>query len=812
MDRALSLAVGAIAIDPSAPTRVWVGTGEGNQSGDSYSGVGVYLITAAESAAPVLSGPFTLDTAGNDVLSNVSVAKILVHPTDPNTVFVATVYGVSTNSSLGQVPPLGLYRSQNALAADPRFSRLAVPAGAGTQTGILDAVFEPGDPDHLLCTSNEYFNASLSGVFRTTTANTAAPTFTRTLALPLGTRASLAANLVGSTVNVALATGEAASPASCTGGESGALRKSADGGQSWSAPLSAAAGFCGGQCWYDIPVAIDPGNAALLYLGGAFDGGGCAIDFTRSTDGGASFSGQGASDVGLHADAHAIAVAPSAPATIYLGNDGGIFKSIDHGQTWTSLNNGQFSATEFYSLALHPTDRQLMIGGTQDNGTPLRGSNGLWLLGDFGDGGYTVLGNVVNTEIFDLFHTFYNVVGAGGFIGFNRAASAACAASQSWAFRGCGEAADANRDCDGEPVAAANGISCNDSTVLFYPPMVGGPGHPNTLYFGTDRLYRSANRGDTMTAVSQQLVVPSQTQAPVAVSAIGIAPGNDLVRLVGLANGRLFLTVNGGSTLTDVTGPIPALFVARIVIDPTNPAVAYVSLDGYPATAGGSVWKTGNLTSGHPTWQAAGSGIPGVPTNALVIDPANPLHLYAGTDIGVYHSADGAASWAPFGSGLPRVPVLDLGFQGTQHVLRAATHGRGIWETQVATPGALGFFTLTPCRVIDTRGAAGALGGPALSATAQRTFAVAEVCGIPTGATAVSANITITGPTAAGFLTLAPAGQPLPLASTINFAAADTRANNAVLRLSADGSGSFVVLNGGPGTVQLIVDVNGYFE
>jgi hypothetical protein len=206
---------------------------------------------------------------------------------------------------------------------------------------------------------------------------------------------------------------------------------------------------------------------------------------------------------------------------------------------------------------------------------------------------------------------------------------------------------------------------------------VRGPGRPNTLYFGTDRLYRSSDRGDTMTVVSQQF------RKGVAVSAIGIAPGDDRIRLVGLANGRLFLTISGSSTLAEVTGAIPNGFVARIVIDPADPAVAYVTLDAY---AGQQVWKTTDLTSGHPTWQTAGEGLPNIPVNGFVIDPGYSQHLFAGTDIGVFYSADGGTQWVPFSNGLPRVPIFDIGFQGTQRVLRIATHGRGIWE--IAPPAA----------------------------------------------------------------------------------------------------------------------------
>jgi hypothetical protein len=116
-----------------------------------------------------------------------------------------------------------------------------------------------------------------------------------------------------------------------------------------------------------------------------------------------------------------------------------------------------------------------------------------------------------------------------------------------------------------------------------------------------------------------------------------------------------------------------------------------------------------------------------------------------------------------------------------------------------------------PCRVVDTRGAIGAYGGPALAANADRTFVVTGQCGIPSTATAVSFNFTITQPTGQGDLRVFPAGGGLPLVSTLNWRAGQTRANNAVVGVGA--SGDITVhpdLAGG--TVHLIIDVNGYFQ
>ena len=130
----------------------------------------------------------------------------------------------------------------------------------------------------------------------------------------------------------------------------------------------------------------------------------------------------------------------------------------------------------------------------------------------------------------------------------------------------------------------------------------------------------------------------------------------------------------------------------------------------------------------------------------------------------------------------------------------------------VTEPVGLKFFTLAPCRVVDTRNANGALAGPALAASSTRSFALAGTCGIPVSARSVSANITVTQPGAPGHLIIHPADLGIPLASSINFSAGQTRSSNGVLRLSLDGSGSIAVENAAVGPVHFILDVTGYFE
>jgi hypothetical protein len=129
-----------------------------------------------------------------------------------------------------------------------------------------------------------------------------------------------------------------------------------------------------------------------------------------------------------------------------------------------------------------------------------------------------------------------------------------------------------------------------------------------------------------------------------------------------------------------------------------------------------------------------------------------------------------------------------------------------------APPAAASYYTLTPCRLIDTRNAAGPYGGPALSA-GERTFNLAGTCGIPTTAQALAVNLTVVAPAQGGDLRAFAAGSAAPLASALNFGAGQTRTNNAILPVTTDGNGGLTVhLDMGPGTAQLIADVFGYFQ
>ena len=753
-DNAASLAIGALALAPSDPTILYVGTGESNQCGSGCNaGIGVYRVDNALTTADLV-GPMnptynfmttgaTPAAASTGTFTGRAISKIVVHPTQPGTIFVSTTSAIVGNPNSapggGTIPPTairGLWRSTNATAAaaSVAFQKLLVAPDNCFDTpctgnsNITDIERDPSDPNILVAFVRPISSAALGGVWRTADALAATPTFTQQFTVSTS-RGEFAVTRVGGVNTWYLASGESSSATSCPAGSqaanSGAVRKSTDNGLTWVKQVGGG-GFCGGQCFYDISIAADLADPNIVHLGGSAQGT-CSRVQARSTDGGATFV---RNDTGLHADTHITVPAPSNTNIVYTGSDGGIWRSTNRGVTWTSLNNTGYSATQYQGMDIHPFDRYLLVGGTQDNGTQImlgeasiNGGNdpnkpiNQWRRADSGDGGYALMDKSATDSLnVTMYHTYFNQQNSQ--IGFARVSRTDCAFPGQWPFKGFipGFTAPSGFVNACGDVEAPNGIT-NDN-VLFYAPMDLGPslaaGQPNTLYFGTDRLYRSVNRGDTMTLASQAPVNPFTIAAPTvgaAISTIWVSKTDDNARMVGTAvqsatipvalgggtqtvGGQVFATRTGLPVLTDVTPPISVAnrrVVGRVYIDPNNSAVAYVCYGGQGIPANEHIWKTTNLsdTPGATTWTAIANGIPDVPVNAFVSDPADSNHLYAGTDIGVYTSQDGGATWVPYGTGLPRVAVFQMAIQDANRFLRIATHSRGIWDIALTPPTAL---------------------------------------------------------------------------------------------------------------------------
>jgi hypothetical protein len=727
-DAAESLAIGALAFAPSDPNILYVGTGESAQCGSGcYAGVGVYRIDDVLTLDPKLRGPMnptynfiaaaTGQPAATGTFTGRAISDIVVHPTQPGTIFVSTTSAIVGNPNQapggGTIPPTairGLWRSTNANLHDPNsvtFQKLAVAqdncfdtpcTGNHNITGIR---LDPGDPNILVAFVIPLQFVAAGGVWRTADALGANPTFTNQFNV-VTTRGEFGVTRAGGTTTMYLASGEPSTGTSCPAASQaanpGAVRKSTDNGLTWVKQVGGG-GFCGGQCFYDISIAPDLVDPNIVHLGGSAQGT-CTRVQARSTDGGATFV---RNDTGLHADTQVTVVSPSNTNIVYTGSDGGIWRSTNRGTTWTSLNNPGYSATQFQGMDIHPFDRSFALGGTQDNGTQFMlgdaGINGgndpnkpinQWRRADSGDGGYALIDKSATDSLnVTMYHTYFNQQNAQ--IGFARVSRTDCAFPGQWPFKGFipGFTAPSGFVNACGDVEAPNGIT-NDP-VLFYAPMDLGPslvpGQPNTFYFGTDRLYRSVDRGDTMVLASQAPVVAGQR-----LTTIWVSKTDDNARMVGLTNGRVFATRTGLPALTEVTpAGSPVRAVGRVYIDPNNSAVAYIAYGGQGIPAAQHIYKTTNLSdvAGTTTWTPIANGIPDVPVNAFVSDPADSTHLYAGTDIGVYTSQDGGTTWVPYGTGLPRIAVFQMAIQNANRFLRIGTHSRGLWDIALTPPTAL---------------------------------------------------------------------------------------------------------------------------
>lgn len=295
-----TLSIGAIAIAPSDPNVVYIGTGE---QFTGFFGSGLYRIDNATTASPTLVGPINPTADYGDGVGPTftcrAITQIMVHPTAPGTIFVSTASGkagiITHNDTRppNSVPPLGIlgiYRSTTALngAEAVTFTKLKVNGQSNFTTGntdVSDMVLDPSDATANTLVAwvrsgsgvdaNCMVGSDCTGIYRSTNAMSAG-TFTQQLvALNGGTRGELSANLVGTTATILAATGESPAsvlgnpnPNNCAADQMGLLRRSVDGGATWPNTDSTAAtqgglirtgdGFCGGQCFYDIALAIDP--------------------------------------------------------------------------------------------------------------------------------------------------------------------------------------------------------------------------------------------------------------------------------------------------------------------------------------------------------------------------------------------------------------------------------------------------------------------------------------------------------------------------------------------------------------------------
>jgi len=646
-DNEPSLAIGALAMAPSDHNRLYAGTGEGNifllvqnfpLSASNEDYHGVGVLRSSD-------GGDTWAHVGCADLKGAAFYRIAVHPTNPDVLFGATTYG--------------LMRSHYGGATWTAITS-GLPALSTSVISCTDVAYDPTNANRVWCA---FWG---SGIYRTDNANAATPTWTKlTTGLPAGGISRIALALAPSNHDaifalIADSPVDKASPKGVYG--------SVDGGDTWSL-ITTSLTIMGS---YTLNIAVDVSTPDVLYVSG--------FELYKCVQSGGAWT---VTNVGtrIHVDNHAFASHPTNHLQIYAGTDGGIYQSADGGSTWDdSINKGPV-ITQFEFISQHPSSDALVIGGTQDNGTDMfRNSLVFYHSADF-DGGQA---GIDSANPNNVIHTFSSLPSSTNSLG--RGIERSVAAGK------FGSYSDINNGLS----PLSNGQS---PPVLFYPPWTYDDTNSNNVAFGTNKLRLSAAQGTDAWPIS--ITLPGIGNGRV--SAIHYVSSSLIY--CGTSNGLVYKAVNPGSTWTATqvsASPLPVRWIWDIFLVPGMTDVLVLAMAGY-GTA--HVW-TGARSGGSWTW-ADLSGtppnrLPDAPANALLVDPTAPNTMYVGTDVGVWTTTDGGANWNPFSDGLPNVAVYDLKLHAPTRLLRAATHGRGLWESQLDGAGVADVRIVIRDHVMDT--------------------------------------------------------------------------------------------------------------
>jgi hypothetical protein len=635
------LFMGAIAVAPTNSQIIYAGTGESNNSGDSFYGDGVLKSTNGGQA-------WTLE--GSSIFNRRSISQIAIDPTNADTVYVAVtdfaVNGLSGNT--------GVWKS-----TDGGVNWTDTTSSISTQDPFTDVVIDPNNSQTIYAAVGNIFGSSANGVYKSTDGGTdwaAAGNFHGGASDGLIKIAVAKTNAPGThTLYASIST-----PISFTGGgDLLEMEKSTDGGATWTA-LGNTPNYLNGQGWYDSTLAVDPSNANIVYAGGAGDQFATGTSFIETTNGGANWtdiSNTPNGTNGPHADNHGIGF--DANGKLLVGTDGGIWRlDAQSPVTWTDLN-GNLATIQFTGIALDPTNPAIAIGGSQDNGTEKFTGNLGWSLSQFGDGGFV---QIDQSNPNTMYHTFFF-----GFDGFLERSD------------------DGGLTWSGKTAGINTGDNAN-----FYVPYVMDPSNSSRLILGTDHLYETTNRADSWHLIGGPGSSGWTANKPV--DAIAISRSNPNTIYV-TAGGVVLVTFNDGASWQQINVPGFSDHFGKLAVDPTNNQIAYIVRDHFTGGSGGHVFKTIN---GGQTWTDISGNLPDIPTNSIVLDPRNGI-IFVGTDAGVYASSDGGTTWSTYAHGMASARVVDMVLNTTTDILAVGTHGRGMWEILVPiTPVLAGFKVIGP--------------------------------------------------------------------------------------------------------------------
>jgi len=633
-----STSIGDIAIAPSDPGIVWVGTGEPNNRQSSTWGDGVYRS---------LDGGDTWRHMG---LANTHhIGRVVIHPTNPRIVFVAAL-----GHLWGPNEERGVYRTTDAGATWQR-----VLAGNDV-TGAVDLAL---DPDGRTVYAAMYQRQRRghgfvgggpgSGLFRSRDGGDTWEPLVN--GLPSGTKGRIGIAIAPSQPSTVYAIVEARG----TGG----VYRSDDRGNSWNRQSSV-----NPRPMYYSQVRVDPRHPDRVWVLGTY--------VHKSVDGGKTFTTDGTGDR-IHVDHHALWIDPNDEKHLLLGNDGGLYFSYDGAVSWDFVDN--LPIGQFYDIDVDERDPYVVYGGTQDNGTwgvPARTFNGVGITNAdviniaYGDGFYTV------TDPADPRYIYANSQSG-------RAYRVHLATREE---RGI-------RPVSPDPKAPYR--------FNWSAPMARSPHDPRTVYYGGNHLFRTRNAGESWEVVSPDLsrnqawktipimgVMRDSTTLSRddgvsdygTITTLDESPRTAGALLAGTDDGQVHLTSNGGQTWTNITSrfrlPAPR-WVSRVLWSGHDARTAYVAFDGhYDDDMAPYLFRT---TDAGATWTSVSGDLPaGNVLKALAEHPTNRDVLFAGTEFGLYVTLNGGRQWVHAGGLLPRVRIDDIVVQRREGDLVLGTHGRSI--------------------------------------------------------------------------------------------------------------------------------------
>ena len=644
-DDAGSFSIGCVEIDPSNPNTVWVGTGENNSQRSVGYGDGVYKST---------DGGRTFTNVG--LKQSEHIGRILIHPKYPNTVYVAAqgpLWGPGGDRGLYQTTDGGKTWNK-VLAIDEH-------------TGVTDvAMPDPQKPEVLLAASwqrrRHVFTLINGGpgsaLHRSTDGG---KTWTKiTAGLPSVELGRIGLAVAPSDPMTVYALVEAA-------GGQGGIYRSTDRGQSWVKRNP----FTGLPMYYGN-LFVDPANKDRLYV----------MDTIArvSDDGGANLRPLGRANT--HVDYHALWVDPRDPKYYLIGCDGGIYESHDRGASWHFKSN--LPVTQFYDVGVDQNPKSgkfyHVYGGTQDNytlGGPVRtrSNHGImnsdWYVVQGGDGFH------VKVDPTDP-DTIYGEYQHGGLCRFDRKTGTRIDITPIAA--------------PGEPPLRWNWDS----------PFIISPHNPKRLYFASNRLYRSDDRGGSWTPVSgdltrqldrDRLPVMGKLWGPDAVArhqstsfygnivALAESLATEGLLYAGTDDGLIQVSENGGKTWRKIEkfpGVPERSYVSKIVASQHDATTLYACFDNHKE-ADFRPYLLKSTDAGR-TWTSIAGDLPARGTvYCLAEDHVDPNLLYCGTEFGLFVTRDGGKTWKRIRDGLPTIQVKDLVIQKHNNDLVIGTFGRGIY-------------------------------------------------------------------------------------------------------------------------------------